>query len=63
MLSKEEVMHVAHLARIEITDEEIEKYQKDLLENEEISKQPYLDFRLIVHPTILIVFHQYSLLM
>ncbi len=30
MLSKEEVMHVAHLARIEITDEELEKYQKDL---------------------------------
>ena len=30
MLTKEEVLHVAHLARIEITDEEIEKYQKDL---------------------------------
>ena len=30
MLTKEEVMHVAHLARIEITDEELEKYQKDL---------------------------------
>ena len=30
MLSKEEVMHVAHLARIEITEEELEKYQKDL---------------------------------
>ena len=30
MLTKEEVMHVAHLARIEITDEEIFKYQKDL---------------------------------
>ena len=30
MLSKEEVLHVAHLARIEITDEELEKYQKDL---------------------------------
>ena len=30
MLTKEEVMHVAHLARIEITDEEIEKYQKNL---------------------------------
>lgn len=30
MLSKEEVLHVAHLARIEVTDEEIEKYQKDL---------------------------------
>ncbi len=29
-LTKEEVLHVAHLARIEITDEEIEKYQKDL---------------------------------
>ena len=30
MLSKEEVLHVAHLARIEITDDEIEMYQKDL---------------------------------
>ena len=30
MLTKEEVMHVAHLARIEITLEELEKYQKDL---------------------------------
>ena len=30
MLTKEEVMHVAHLARIEITPEELEKYQKDL---------------------------------
>ena len=30
MLTKEEVLHVAHLARIEITNEEIEKYQKDL---------------------------------
>ena len=30
MLTKEEVMHVAHLARIEITEEELEKYQKDL---------------------------------
>ena len=30
MLTKEEVMHVAHLARIEITEEELLKYQKDL---------------------------------
>lgn len=30
MLTKEEVMHVAHLARIEITPEELLKYQKDL---------------------------------
>ena len=30
MLTKEEVLHVAHLARIEITDEELVKYQKDL---------------------------------
>ena len=30
MLTKEEVMHVADLARIEITDEELLKYQKDL---------------------------------
>ena len=30
MLSEEEVRHVAHLARIEITEEELEKYQRDL---------------------------------
>ena len=30
MLTKEEVLHVANLARIEITEEELEKYQKDL---------------------------------
>ena len=30
MLTKEEVLHVAHLARIELKDDEIEKYQKDL---------------------------------
>ncbi len=29
-LSREEVLHVAHLARIKVTDEEIEKYQIDL---------------------------------
>ena len=30
MLSKEEVLHVAHLARIKLSDDEIVKYQKDL---------------------------------
>ena len=30
MLTKEEVLHVAHLARIELAPFEIEKYQKDL---------------------------------
>lgn len=29
-LTKEEVLHVAHLARIKVTEEEIEKYQKEL---------------------------------
>lgn len=29
-LSKEEVLHVAHLARISLTEEEIEKYQVEL---------------------------------
>ena len=29
-LSKEEVMHVAHLARISISDDEIDKYARDL---------------------------------
>lgn len=29
-LSREEVLHVAHLARIKVTDEEIEKYKIDL---------------------------------
>ena len=30
MLTKEEVMHVAHLARIEVTEEEISDYQVQL---------------------------------
>lgn len=30
MLSKEEVLHIANLARVGVTDEEIEKYSKDL---------------------------------
>ena len=29
-LTQEEVLHVAHLARIKVTDDEIEKYQVDL---------------------------------
>lgn len=29
-LTKEEVLHVAHLARIKVSDDEIEKYQIDL---------------------------------
>lgn len=29
-LTKEEVLHVAHLAKISVTDDEIEKYQVDL---------------------------------
>ena len=44
MLTKEEVLHVAHLARIEITEEELEKYQKDLkLLFDEIDKIKDLD--------------------
>lgn len=30
MISKEEVQHIAKLARLELTEEEIEKMQKDL---------------------------------
>ena len=30
MLTREEVKHIAHLARIGLEEEEIEKYQKDL---------------------------------
>ena len=30
MISKEEVKHVAKLARLELTDEEVEKYSKQL---------------------------------
>jgi len=30
MISKAEVQHIANLARLGLTDEEIEKYQKDL---------------------------------
>ena len=33
-LTKEEVLHVAHLARIAVTENEIEKYQKDFKEIE-----------------------------
>lgn len=30
MIRKEEVQHIAHLARIHLTDEEVEKFQKEL---------------------------------
>lgn len=30
MISREEVQHIAHLARIKLTDEEIEKFQMEL---------------------------------
>lgn len=30
MISKEQVQHIAKLARIELTDQEVEKFQKDL---------------------------------
>jgi len=30
MLTKDEVQHIAQLARIGVTDEEVEKYQKEL---------------------------------
>lgn len=30
MISKDDVKHIAHLARIGITDEEVEKFQKDI---------------------------------
>ena len=32
MISKEEVEHIAKLARLELTEKEIEKMQKDLTE-------------------------------
>ena len=32
MISKEEVKHIAELARLELSDEEVEKMQKDLTE-------------------------------
>lgn len=32
MLTKEEVQHIAKLARIELTEQEVEKFQKDLSE-------------------------------
>ena len=44
MLTKEEVLHVAHLARIELTSDELEKYQKDLKKLfDEIDKIKYLN--------------------
>ena len=30
MLTREEVLHVSHLAKIKVEDDEFEKYQKDL---------------------------------
>lgn len=43
-LSKEEVLHVAHLARINVSEEEIEKYQMNLKEMiDEIDKIKNLD--------------------
>jgi aspartyl/glutamyl-tRNA(Asn/Gln) amidotransferase C subunit len=32
MITKEEVQHIAKLARIELTEQEVEKFQKDLSE-------------------------------
>jgi len=52
MLGKKEVQHIAELARIGMTEEEIEKYQKDLsavldyfkkLEEVDTEKVPTLD--------------------
>lgn len=53
-LTKEEVLHVAHLARIAVTEEEIEKYQvelKQLLDEvEKIKEVESYDEELLISP-------------
>lgn len=55
-LTKEEVLHVARLARIEVSEEEIEKYRvqlKELLnEVEKINDVKGYDESLMITPTI-----------
>lgn len=53
-LTKEEVLHVAHLARIAVTDEEISKYQVELKklldEVDKIKEIEVIDDDLLVTP-------------
>lgn len=53
-LTKEEVLHVAHLARISVSDEEIEKYQvelKQLLDDiDKIKEVDNYDEELLIAP-------------
>ena len=52
-LTKEEVLHVAHLARIAVTEDEIERYQKDLkklLDEVDIKEIEVEDNNLLVTP-------------
>lgn len=55
-LTKEEVLHVAELARIAVTDEEIEKYQvelKKLLDDvEKINEVEGYDDEILISPWI-----------
>ena len=45
-LTREEVLHVAELARIKLSEEEIEKYQVDLLGNiSKVGKEKRMRFR------------------
>lgn len=54
MLSKEEVLHIAQLARISLNEEEIEKYRKDLKtllnEVEKINKIEGYDNEILIAP-------------
>lgn len=53
-LSREEVLHVAELARIKLTEEEIEKYQRDLkkllVEVEKINDVEGYDDEILIAP-------------
>lgn len=53
-LSREEVLHVAELAKIKLTEEEIEKYQKDLkkllTEVEKINEVEGYDDAILIAP-------------
>lgn len=53
-LTKEEVLHVAHLARINVTDEEIKKYQvglKQMLDELNRINEVDVDGDILISPT------------
>ena len=54
-LTKEEVLHVAHLARINVTDEDIEKYKiqlKQILDEVNRINEVNVDEDILISPTL-----------